>query len=386
MGGRQVSLAECSSYDRGAVTRALEAALEPLGGLNWVKPGMRVAVKANLVSAMKPEAAATTHPALLCVLTERLRAQGAEVIIGDSPGGLYTRAYVEHVYSATGMRQVEAAGAQLNRDFSVKETVYDKARAAKKFTYTSWLDQADAIINVCKLKTHGMMSMSAAAKNLFGVIPGTMKPEYHYRFANPADFADMIVDLNEFFRPRLCLIDAVVGMEGNGPTAGTPRPIGLLLASPSPHAADLLGAALLGLKPEEVPTLAAAIRRGLIPQDPAQLEVWGPDWRERVMADYKRVGTVRSLRFSRDAKGVLGRAAASLMDRALASTPRLKAEDCVGCGECARLCPAKAIAMEHHRPHIDRRTCIRCFCCQEFCPKGAMKVYRTPLARLLAHG
>ncbi len=382
----KVSLAECRSYDRAAVTRALEAAMEPLGGLEWVKPGMRIAVKANLVSAMKPDAAATTHPALLCALTEQLKVRGAEVVIGDSPGGLYTKAYVEHVYSATGMRQVEAAGALLNRDFSVKEAAYADARVAKNFTYTAWLDRADAVINVSKLKTHGMMSMSAAAKNLFGAVPGTVKPEYHYRFPNPSDFADMIVDLNEYFCPRLCLIDAVVGMEGNGPTAGEARPIGLILASPSPHAADLLAAALIGLKPGEVPTLAAAIRRGLIPDDPGKLDITGPDWRTQVVADYKRVGTVRSLRFSRDSTGIFGRAAAGLMDWALASTPKLQAEECVGCGECARLCPAKAIAMEGRRPRINRKACIRCFCCQEFCPKGAMKVHRTPLARLLAHG
>lgn len=386
MGSLRVSLAECRGYGREEVERALKAALEPLGGLEWVRPGMRIAVKANLVSAMKPDAAATTHPAVLCALTEQLKARGAEVILGDSPGGLYTRAYVEHVYSATGMRQVEAAGARLNRDFSVKEGVYGEARAAKSFTYTGWLDQADAIISVSKLKTHGMMSMSAAAKNLFGAIPGTVKPEYHYRFPNPADFANMIVDLNEYFRPRLSLIDAVVGMEGNGPTAGEPRPIGLLLASESPHAADLLAAALLGLKPGEVPTLAAAQERGLIPSGPEQLEVSGPAWQPWVMEDYNRVGTVRSLRFSRDSTGIFGRATAGLIDKALASRPKLLAAECVGCGECARLCPAKAIVMENHRPRINRAACIRCFCCQEFCPKGAMKVHRTPLARMLAHG
>ena len=95
MGSRRVSLAECRSYDREAVARALEAAVEPLGGFDWVRPGMRIAVKANLVSAMGPDAAATTHPAVLCALTEQLKARGAEVILGDSPGGLYNRVYVE---------------------------------------------------------------------------------------------------------------------------------------------------------------------------------------------------------------------------------------------------------------------------------------------------
>ena len=92
----------------------------------------------------------------------------------------------------------------------------------KSFTYTAWLDACDAIIDFCKLKSHGMMGMSAAAKNLFGVIPGTMKPEYHYRFPNMSDFAHMLVDINDYFadKVKLCLVDAVEGMEGNGPTKG----------------------------------------------------------------------------------------------------------------------------------------------------------------------
>jgi uncharacterized protein (DUF362 family) len=106
----------------------------------------------------------------------------------------------------------------------------------KSFTYTAWLDACDAIIDFCKLKSHGMMGMSAAAKNLFGVIPGTMKPEYHFRFPDMRDFARMLVDINDYFaeKVKITLVDAVEGMEGNGPTKGTPRHIGVLLASASP--------------------------------------------------------------------------------------------------------------------------------------------------------
>ena len=179
-----VALTPCADYDAGTVRTALTAVLAPLGGLDWVRPGMVVGIKANLVSAMKPEECATTHPSLLCALTEMLRERGAEVIIGDSPGGVYTAAFVSHVYSAAGMASCEAVGAQLNRDFGVREASFPEARVLKSFSYTAWLDSCDAIIDFCKLKSHGMMGMSAAAKNLFGVIPGTMKPEYHFRFPN----------------------------------------------------------------------------------------------------------------------------------------------------------------------------------------------------------
>lgn len=379
----KVSVTQCKSYNEAQADAALQALLAPLGGLDWVKPGMNVGIKANLVTFLKPEAAATTHPVLLCALVKMLRQRGAHVTVGDSPGGLYTKLYLERIYAVTGMKAVEAAGAKLNYDVSTKQANFPEARSAESFTYTAWLDECDAIINFCKLKTHGMMSLSAAAKNMFGVIPGTVKPEYHYRFPEPSAFADMIVDLDEYFRPRLSIIDGVVGMEGNGPTAGSPRAVGLLIASESPHAADLIGSAIIGLSPQEVPTLMAAIRRELIPDAPQKLETVGTDWREHILTDYQKVKTVRSLRFNRESEKFFGRISAAFIDKALASVPKVQERECVGCRECEKVCPADAITMVSKKPRIDRQKCIRCFCCQEFCPKGAMKVHRPFLARFL---
>ncbi|MBQ6824467.1 MAG: DUF362 domain-containing protein [Clostridia bacterium] len=375
-----VSVKECKSYEGSEVRGALEALLQPLGGLDWVTPGMVVGIKANLVSAAKPEAAVTTHPALLCALVRLLAEKGAKILLGDSPGGLFSKVYLDRIYAATGMKEVEKAGAILNHDFSVKEAEFAEARSAGTFTYTGWLDSCDAIINFCKLKTHGMMSMSGAAKNMFGAVPGTVKPEYHYRFPEPAAFADMIVDLDEYFKPRLSIIDGVVGMEGNGPTAGTPREVGVLIASESPHAADLIGAAIIGLKTEEVPTLVAAIRRGLIPDSPEKLDA--DEWEKFIVTDYHRVETQRSLRFNRESETFFGHISAAFVDKALASVPKVKKEECIGCRECEKVCPADAIAMVKKKPVIDRKKCIRCFCCQEFCPKGAMKVHRPLIAKI----
>ena len=378
----KVSVVPCDSYQPQAAEEALRLALAPLGGLDWVKSGMTVAIKANLVTFLKPEAAATTHPVLLCALVKMLKEKGARVIVGDSPGGLYTKVYLDRIYTATGMKAVEQAGGELNWNFEIKEATFPQAKEAKKFTYTAWLDQADAIIDFCKLKTHGMMAMSGASKNMFGVIPGTAKPEYHYRFPNPDRFADMIIDLNDYFKPFLSITDGVVGMEGNGPTAGTPRKIGVLIASDSPHAADLVGAGIIGLTAEDVPTLQAARRRGLIPGTPEELDVAG-DWKSFIVPDYHRVETTHSLRFNKDSHTFFGRISSVFIDKALASRPVLNPDECIGCKECFKICPAKAIEMVNKKPVIHRKDCIRCFCCQEFCPKGALKVKRTWLAKLL---
>lgn len=378
-----ISITGCPDYAPKHCRHALEAVLAPLGGLSWVSPGMTVAIKANLVSPMKPEKAATTHPVLLAELTNMLLEQGARVIIGDSPGGVYTAAFLKQVYHVTGMELPQQAGAILNQNFDQKQASFPEAHVAKTFTYTAWLDEADAIISFCKLKSHGMMSLSAATKNLFGVIPGTIKPEYHFRFPDPKDFAGMLLDLNAYFHPRLYLVDAVLTMEGNGPTAGTPRHMGALLAGTNCHELDLLCCKLIGLDPADVPTLQEAIRFGLTPGDPEMLELAG-DPTPFILPDFRRIEGKRSLEFETVLPGKLGKAFSRVASRALRPSPRLNTSDCVGCGLCRNICPAKAITItEAKKAHISKDLCIRCFCCQEFCPKGAMKVHRPWIARIL---
>lgn len=378
----KVSIVKCENYDQEKVFAALEEVLAPIGGVDWVHEGMTVAIKANLVTFFHPDRAATTHPALLCALVKMLKNRGARVIVGDSPGGLYNHVYVNRIYAATGMKQVELAGGELNQDFTEKQVHFPEAKIAKDFTYTAWLDRADVIINFCKLKTHGMMGMSAAAKNMFGTIPGTMKPEYHYRFPELPNFSDMILDLNEYFKTKLCIVDAIVGMEGNGPTAGTPREIGALAASESPYALDMLCAGLIGLAPSQVPTLQAAVDRGLVPERLEDLEVIG-QWQDICISDYQLVTGSKSLQFSKESKTPLGKLMASVMQKAMSSRPQVKNAECVGCRECEKICPANAITIADRKPRINKKKCIRCFCCQEFCPKGAMKVHRTWIAKIL---
>ena len=328
-----VSIVSCKSYDAEECRTALTQALAPFGGLDWVKDGMRVVIKVNLVSAMKPEQAATTHPALLCELTTMLRARGASVLLGDSPGGLYTAAHVNHVYDLSGMHACEAVGAELNQDFSQADASFPDAVCAKKFTYTAYLDQADAIIDFCKLKTHGMMGLTNAVKNYFGVIPGTMKPEYHCSPTCEMVFTDA-------------------------------------------------PAKLIGLTADDVPTLQAARVRGLIPQTAEELIIAGEP-AAFIVPDFKTMPAQSSVFFHKAGTGFIGKIVDSVMFHALTPCPKVQKNDCIGCGKCAKICPAKAIRMENKLPVIDRKACIHCFCCQEFCPKGAMGVSRPVSARLL---
>ncbi len=376
-----VYFSPCPDYGQGHIDEAFRSLLIETDALSWVEAGMKIAVKVNLVAPMKPESAGVTHPALVRALCALLIERGAEVTVGDSPGGPFTAAWLSQVYRTSGMHAVEEVGAKLNDDFSIEEVPFEAGREIRRISVAAWLLRADAVINFAKLKTHGMMGYSGAVKNMFGIIPGTMKLEYHFTHADEGRFANMLLDLNEFLPCRLSLIDAVVGMEGNGPTAGSPRPVGVLLASPSPHALDLAALSLIGLSGDEVPTVKNAIEHGLLDKEQAP-----PEGLSAFRVDnYQLITERHSLQFANQLPGILGKWLGKFAKKALASRPQPEKDSCIGCRKCAEVCPAKAIVMKDKRPRIDRGLCIRCFCCQEFCPVGAMKVKRTALAKLLTH-
>lgn len=372
-----VSIARCASYDPQQVKAALLTALTPIGGLDWVTPGMRIAVKVNMMMLVKPEKAATTHPQVAASLCELLIERGASVVVGDSPGGPFSAAYLSGVYSSTGMRQVLEAGATLNDDFSILDVSNPDGVFAKEFQITNYLVQADAIIDLCKMKTHGLMAYTGACKNLFGTIPGLRKSEFHYRYNTHEAFANMLIDLCEWCKPRLSIADAIMTMEGNGPSGGTPRFMGAILASFNPHALDLAGAHLMNLSPDDVPTLDLAAKRGLVPRSISELRIFG-DLEPFVIPDFQHTPT-------HDVKlwGSKNPAVAKILSGMFASRPQIDRARCVGCGECRRVCPASAITIQNRIANIDKKKCIRCFCCQEFCPKGIIAVHRPLVARMV---
>lgn len=362
-----VSVIPCPDYRSGTVLDAMRGRVP----LDWVKPGMRIGIKVNLVAALKPETAAVTDPVCVSALCTLLKERGASVVVGDSPGGLFTPAALKLVYQVSGMDRVTDTGAELNTDTSVKTGRLTEACRSRSFEYTGWLDGCDALIDFAKLKTHGMLGLSGAVKNMFGTVPGTRKPEMHYQFPKAEEFADMLIDLNLHFRPHLYLVDAVECMQGNGPTMGKPVHVGCILSGENGFETDEVCAALLGADPEQLPTVVRARVRGL--SDGYVLN-----------GDLKPfLGKVTDLPPMRDLRFLGGRLFGPVVQRLMEAKPTADLSKCVGCGKCASLCPAKAIEIRKGKVSFDRKKCIRCFCCQEFCPKGALRSARTLIARIL---
>lgn len=373
----KVSLVKCNSYELDEVELALEKSLRLIGGLDsYIKPGMKVLVKCNLLMKKKPEECTTTHPAVVEALVKKLKAVGAIPIIGDSPGGPFTPRLLRGIYSATGMIDVaQRTGAELNYNTNPMEVSFPEGKIIKKLTVMELLQDVDAVISVAKLKTHGMTLYTGAVKNLFGVIPGMTKAEYHLRMNKVEDFTEALVDICEYVKPALSIMDGVMGMEGDGPSAGTPRKIGAILASNNPHALDLVCASLVGIAPNRVPTIQRAVERGLCSYSLDDIELLGDSFDELRIDDFK-LPVTGEISFLHRVFGSNSRLA-TLLNHHLGPKPYFNHDECIGCSDCQRYCPPKAIEMVNRRPVVDLKKCIRCYCCQELCPEKAVEIKRS---------
>lgn len=381
----QVYAASCPDYSQAET--CIRALVEQMGGMGrFVRPGERIVLKANLLRAAPPESAICTHPAVVEAVAKLVKEAGGTPVICDSPGGaLHKEAVLRSLYEKTGMAAAAAAaGAELSMDSSTRTVSLPEGKVLRQAEIITPVAEADGVIDLCKMKTHVLMSMTGAVKNLFGVIPGLSKVGYHATHPDHATFADVLLDLTGYVRPRLSLMDGILAMEGDGPgSSGTPRQAGLLLASANPLALDTAAGAIMNLPRQDNPVLLAAERRGLTPCRMEDVELIGGTVEELRMADYKFPASTKSNLM--DFLGPLARPAERLCKKALSQTPRIDGAKCVGCGICAKSCPGQAIAMTApgKKARISQKACIHCYCCHELCPQKAVELHQSWLGRLL---
>ena len=378
---KNVSLRSCNSYKYEEVKSQVEKLINDLGGLEkYIKRDSKVFIKLNLVIKKKPDEVATTHPMVLKVIAEKLLELGCKVIVGDSPGGPYTKSSLKGVYKTCGIEEVcEELGIELNYDTSEVKVENPNGKILKYMTVIKPIVDADHVINICKLKTHAMATFTGGVKNLFGVIPGVSKAEYHFKMPEVAEFTEALVDICSYVSPSLTIMDGVIGMEGEGPTAGVPRKIGVLLGSESPYAIDVVACNIINLDPNKVPTVQRCVEREFIEKDFSDVCVLGEKLEDKVIKNFK-IPSNRSISFLR---GIVPKSIEIFVNKKLAGKPVINYKECVKCGECSKVCPPKVISMENKGPVIDLDHCIRCFCCHELCPKKAVDLKRPFVFRFL---
>ncbi len=374
----QVVLIRCESYQTEEVNRAVRRGLELLGGAAaFVQPGEHLLLKPNWLAAAAPEEAVTTHPEVFRAVAKALLEAGARLSYGDSPA-------FQSPELAARKTGFQAVGDELGltlADFTTPvEVVFDQGIQNKRFVVAKGVDEADGVVSLPKLKTHGFLKFTGSIKNQFGVVPGTLKGEYHVKLPDARDFARMLVDLNCCVAPRLYVMDGIVAMEGNGPRGGNPRPMNLLAFSSDPVALDATLCRLLDVDPSLVPTTVFGQEAGAGTLREDEIQLLGDPLASFVQPgfDIKR-GPLPAFK-----KNGLFRA----VENALVPKPFILAEKCTRCGTCIRVCPVAPKAVDWHSgdrtvpPSYLYDRCIRCYCCQELCPEKAVEL-KVPFLRRL---
>lgn len=370
----KVALVPCASYDNTEVLAAIRAGLDLIGGIaGFVKPGEKIVLKPNVLIGASADKCVCTHPAVFRAAGKIFLEAGASVTYGDSPSFGGCRLTMR----LAGMKQVaDELGIGL-ADFSHGRVLMHKeALLNRRFVVAKGVLDADGLVSLPKLKTHGLTRLTGAVKNQFGCVPGMLKNQQHARMPDPYDFATMLVDLNTLIKPRLYIMDAVMAMEGNGPRSGNPRKLGVLLLSSDPIAVDAVACKLIDLDPALVPTSAPGEKTGLGTYDYENIEIVGGNVGDFICRDFEVV--------RRPPVSSTGGRRSKFIKIHTSPRPVIDTSRCNKCGTCIRHCPVTPKAVdwvggnESHPPAHNYNRCIRCFCCQEVCPKGAIFV-QTPL-------
>ena len=366
-----VALAACPGYEARILRHALEKALSRAVDLtDLVRPGDTVLLKPNLLSGAEPDRRVTTDPAMVLEVGRMLKDLGAHLWLGDSPALEGTKRAARR---AGLTRVAEELGAEI-KDFNEPVRVSAPAGSLfKSLELARPVLEADLVINLPKLKTHCQMLLTLGVKNLFGSVVAQRKAEWHHMVGADRDtFASLLLDIERTVSPALTILDGVWGMHVLGPQNGEPFHYGFLAASNHALALDLTVCDLLGVPRSRFPLARAAQKRGLIPPD---MTLAG-DPPENLKPQGMELPSLDSLDII---PGFLD----GFTRRFLVSRPMADPKLCISCGECARICPERAVSFVKGPALFDHGRCIRCYCCHEVCPEDAISFRKGLLVRLL---
>jgi uncharacterized protein (DUF362 family)/NAD-dependent dihydropyrimidine dehydrogenase PreA subunit len=376
-GRSQVVVASCSSYSPRDVEGAVAEALNALGGLTTVfRKGQTVLIKPNLFSAHPPEHAVTTHPEIVrTVIRMCVKAGAGRIWVGDSSVGLHAEA---DVWSCTGMTKAVAGTPAELKSWRVKQTALECGNDV--LTVPEWYAQVDAVISLPKLKSHCLTALSCGMKNVYGIVTGQAKSQFHMKYPSPLSMSAFLVRVFAQLKPQLTIVDGIVAMEGNGPAHGRPVQVGVILAGRDAVALDAVACRPLQIVPSSVPMIRLAAAGGLGQMDESMIEC---------------VGSGVALLQAAHMRRSLSRVLYGIPEFMYGMTPWLfrlrpgiQTGRCKKCGMCAAVCPKHIITKNARTmyPVIDQKKCIACFCCKESCPHGAIALQlrlgtRIPLAQ-----
>lgn len=368
----KVFFARQNNYNQAEIDSAVKRVFDSFGGIeNFVNKNEHVLLKVNLVAGHDIERRVTTDPSIVRATAKLVLSAGGIPFIADSPGiDNFTRA----AEKAGFIQVAEELGIECHELTDPVDLPASEGADFKRIQVSKYVAEADKVISLAKLKTHGQMYLTMGVKNLFGCIPGRLKAGWHYNVGlNREKFAGLLLDIYAGVKPCFTLLDGVIGMDGDGPTSGDPYEFGIIAGTQDALTMDFWLCRMLGAKFEDYPLYMAAKKRKLPQCELNPSDVDGDISPEHIFPNVNLPKT-RSMR-------LLPRI--PFVERLMTSRPVHIPEKCIGCGRCAAICAAGALTHNNKHLHFDYSKCIRCYCCHEMCPVKAIEFRESKLLKLV---
>jgi len=363
----RISIVRCTNYLTDNVFDAVKRAVDLVGGISeFVKPGMKVLLKPNLLSSRPPEDAVDTHPEVVRAVVRLVKEAGGDARIGDSPGGYGTN--IAELFEISGMtKMAEEEGIEL--------VGFSKSKFVDGIPIAREIFESDRVISIPKFKTHGVTILTAAIKNMYGAVVGVYKAECHARAPREEDFAKIIAKVHSIARPHLNILDGIVAMEGDGPSAGDLRNMNFVMASADAVAIDSCLAKIVGLDPLDILVTKEAYGMKLGEADLARIEIAGDDINSFLAEDFKLPQTTPLK--------LIPKRIINTLANLIRFKPHIDAAACTRCNLCKLTCPVDVITIEKDSCRINYEKCVRCLCCHEVCPYKAILIKRNIINKIV---
>ena len=264
--------------------------------------GKRVLLKPNAGRLASPGEGITTDPRVVAAAIDAFSEAGAIVSVGESP---ITGVKALDALQATGIAAVAGERGcpviDLDKRPAVKVEV-PSGRAMRTFKVCAEVLEHDVVVSIPVMKVHMHTGVTLAVKNMKGCLWRRSKVDLHMLppvegvDEKPLDIA--IADMACVLRPHLSIIDGMVGMEGLGPSAGTPKPLGVVVVGDDAFAADAVACRLMGTDAEDIPHLRMGAERGCGTIDVKAIDVTPASWEEQA-GDFERAPENLSIEFPR---------------------------------------------------------------------------------------
>nr|MBU1328484.1 DUF362 domain-containing protein [Candidatus Omnitrophota bacterium] len=360
----KVSIVKCKDYERIKVEQAVRKAFDLLGGIGtFVKKNEKVLIKPNILSVRIPEDGVCTHLEVIRAVVKSVKDCGAFPFIGDNPGGSLSPAKAYEGYGLI----------SLAKEVEVELKEAKGIKVVNGIPIASYFFESDKIINLPKMKTHILMGITGAIKNMYGAVAGLHKSGLHKKFPSPEEFANVLIDTFKIVKPNLVLMDGIVSMDQDGPSSGRLRNSGLLIAGEDSVAIDAVFAELVGIKPLSVATTRKAYETKLGEADLRNIEVLGENIKDSLINDFEIPGKLGLAVIL----GPFAKFAAGFVKFG----PYINKRLCKKCMICRDSCPVQAITIDLKISNINLKKCIRCMCCHEVCQYKAVGLKKNLLAR-----